>query len=292
MTIRRLLLLSFCLFFSLCSCSPEQSQDFTISHYDSESRIEINLGEPSTPASSESSGEDNSEEISGSDSSTNTSDDSQTPGGEITGTLLVKDKKYTFEGNDLVIVDVTNETNQNLSITINIKYLDASGKVLKEESQNFNQSSAGYQNYFLFRPEINFSDFSYTVDANITSATCYAKDIQCHFYGLMEYEFPDVDENGKAKRVPSLLAKTNYTYLGKTEVLAHIYYVLFNSNGEIVAIFEKGPILNYKPDPDGYDQTVVYFFDSEDWSWNWPDHLEGELTTIAVLTNVTTEIPD
>lgn len=285
-----LLFLACCL---LCSCSPEQSQDFTISHYDSESRIEINLGEPSTPASSESSGEDNSEEISGSDSSTNTSDDSQTPSGEITGTLLVKDKKYTFEGNDLVIVDVTNETNQNLSITINVNYLDASGKVLKEESQTFNQSSAGYQNYFLFSPEINFASFTYTVDAKICFGPFYAKDIKCNFYGLVEYEWPDLDENERIVRVPSLIARTNYTYWGNTKINFLVTYVVFNSSGDIVAMFGKGETLEkYTPEPDGYDSTLIYKFAPDDWSWDWPDPLEGELTALAIITNVTAEIPE
>lgn len=276
---------------SLCGCLDEQSQDFTISQYDSESRVEIDFENSSAPDDGENSDtDDNSKNSENNESQNSSSASSDDPNTE---SLLVKDKKYTFEGKDLVIIDVLNESNQNLSVTINGKYLDENGNVLKSETQTFDQFSAGYQNYFLFSPEISFSSFTYTVDAKISSGPFYAKDIKCNFYGLVEYEWPDLDENEKLVRVPSLIARTNYTYLGNTKVNFLVTYVVFNSSGEVAALFGKGETLEkYTPEPDGYDSTLIYKFDPNDWSWDWPDHLEGKLTALAILTNVTAEIPE
>lgn len=272
----------------MCGCSAEQSQDFTISLYDSESRIEIDFGEPSVPATSNVSAEE-----SGKDNSSQDVSEESVPAVEVEGTLLVKDKTYTFEGRDLVIIDVTNETNQNLSITVNGKYLDDKGNVLQEESKTFDQFSVGYQNYFLFRPEIGFADFTYTVDAEISKGPFYAKDIKCNFYGLVEFNYPDLDENENIVRVPSLLARTNYTYLGNTKVHFLMTYVIFNPAGEIVAMFDRGETLErYTPEPDGYDSAVVYKSSPDDKSWEWPEHLKGEMTALAVITSVTDIIPE
>lgn len=274
---------------SLCGCLEEQSQDFTISQYDSESRIEINFEDLSVPDKDVNSDtDDNSKNA----ENTENQNSNSSPDEPNTGTLLVKDKKYTFEGKDLVIIDVLNESNQNLSITINGKYLDENGNVLKTETQTFDQFSAGYQNYFLFRPEMNFAEFTYSIQTEMSSGPFYAKDIKCNFYGLVEYEWPDF-EGEAIKRVPSLLARTNYTYLGNTKINFLVWYVIFNSSGEVVAIFGKGETLEkYTPEPDGYDSTLIHKFDPDDWSWDWPDHLEGKLTALAVVTNVTDEIPE
>ena len=74
--------------------------------------------------------------------------------------LMIKSKKYTFEGNDIIILNVTNQTKANYIVTVRGTYLDKAGKVIKSEEQSFDQFSAGYQNNFLFNPGIAFHDFS------------------------------------------------------------------------------------------------------------------------------------
>ena len=87
----------------------------------------------------------------------------------LTGEFVVKDKKYTFEGNDLVIVSVENKTNKNYSVTVTGTYLDADGKTLKTETQTSDQYSAGFCQYFLFEPKMKFDKFTYTFERKPTA---------------------------------------------------------------------------------------------------------------------------
>ena len=97
---------SLCLVF-LISCGETETKH-EISDYDSVSRITA---------------EEN-------DASGNRTDEvSQAP---AEGEIVIKDKKYVFEGTDLVILEVDNKTNRDYSITINGTYLDENGKTVGE----------------------------------------------------------------------------------------------------------------------------------------------------------------
>ena len=80
------------------------------------------------------------------------------------GEFIVSEKKYEFKGNNLMLLYVENGTNRHYDVTINGKYLDQDGKVLKEESQTYRAFPAGWKNYFIFRPKMAFDSFDYTVE--------------------------------------------------------------------------------------------------------------------------------
>ena len=111
----------------LCSCdSGYKPIEGVISDHDDESKIQVDFDDKETSKTS-----DNSTE-------------------QTTGEFSVKAKKYAFEGNDLLILDIHNQTNKNCNIDITVNYKDESGNVVKTEKQNFTGFAADYQNYFLF----------------------------------------------------------------------------------------------------------------------------------------------
>ena len=115
---------------SLCACE-ETDTDYNISNFDSESRFQVEI-EPDNNTSQE-------------------NNNTEASRAEIqNATFLVKDKKYVYKEKDVVLLDITNETEQNLSITITMTYFDEEGEALKTEERFFEQFAAGYQNYFLF----------------------------------------------------------------------------------------------------------------------------------------------
>ena len=221
------------------------------------------------------------------DESDNSKDDSKPD--ENNGSLLIKQKKYTYDGNDLIILDVTNESNGNYSITINGTYLDESGNVLKTEKKTFDQFSAGYKNYFLFKPEMKFSQFTYTVEASKTDAPCYAKDVKYIFLGLEE-NADAIVENDKLVWRPTIVAAMNYAYNGSVTVQAFMKCVLVNESDEIIAIFEKAPVLEYDPNPEGKEHNPIYISPSD--KLDWPDNMEGTIRAFVVIEKVTDKLPD
>ena len=99
---------------------------------------------------------------------------SQPSGGEFTGEIVASEKKYTYNGNDLMLLHVENKTALHLDITIKGRYLDKSGKVIKEESQTYRAFPSGWSNYFIFRPKMTFDSFDYTFEVKEFKSTTAA----------------------------------------------------------------------------------------------------------------------
>lgn len=87
-----------------------------------------------------------------------------TSSGEITGEMVVNEKKYAFKEENLMLLNVENKTNKHVDLTIHGKYLDADGNVIKEESQSYTAFPSGWKNYFIFRPARAFESFEYTLE--------------------------------------------------------------------------------------------------------------------------------
>ena len=120
-----------------CSKEEEQNSAGTISDFESQAHIQV-----STP--------DN-ESV----------DTSREP---ITGDFVVSEKRYSYEGTDLMVLYVENKTNRHYNVTIHGTYLDENGEKLKEESQTFEGFASEWQNYFVFRPKMDFDRFEYTLE--------------------------------------------------------------------------------------------------------------------------------
>lgn len=88
---------------------------------------------------------------------------SQNPG-TFSGEFIVSEKKYTYKNENLMLLQVKNDTDTHYDLTINGKYLDADGNTIKEESQTYHAFPSGWENYFIFRPKGTFDDFDYTLE--------------------------------------------------------------------------------------------------------------------------------
>ncbi len=82
----------------------------------------------------------------------------------LTGDFVVNQKKYDYKGGNIELLHVENKTNNHLNITINGKYLDKDGKVIKEETQKFGAFPSGWSNYFIFHPRCAYDSFTYVLE--------------------------------------------------------------------------------------------------------------------------------
>lgn len=207
----------------------------------------------------------------------------------FTGEFVVKDKKYTFEGNNLVIVSVENQTNKNYSVTVEGTYLDKDGNVLKTETQTFDQYSAGYSGYFLFKPNMQFDKFTYKFETENADGPFYVKDITPKFNELREFPCA-IDEEmaqGNYTRYPTIIASFSMAYAGSTTVCAIITWCLVKENGEIIAILDNSHWLYPKDTTERTFQSKV--LQTKDDKIQWPDGWRGEIHAICVVTKVFTE---
>ena len=154
----------------LVGCSGEQEKAGTISDFESRTHIGV-----STPDESE--------------------DTSREP---LTGDFVISEKKYDYNGANLELLYIENQTNRHYDITIHGTYLDENGETIEEETQTFECFASGWSNNFIFYPRKAFDSFTYTVDMVETKGV--TKIAGC--------PIKTVDENG----IPLVSYLTEFTY--------------------------------------------------------------------------------
>ena len=97
-----------------------------------------------------------------------TSGDESASGGTshepVSGEFVVSEKKYDYNGANLELLYVENQTDRHYNVTIKGKYLDENGNTIKEETQSFVGFAAGWSNNFIFYPQMAFDSFTYTLE--------------------------------------------------------------------------------------------------------------------------------
>lgn len=208
---------------------------------------------------------------------------------QVNGEITVKDKKYVYEGTEIVILDVKNNTDKDLVLTIDGSYLDKDGNVLQTETKTFAQFYAGYQNYFLFDPKINFDSFTYTVTSEITGEDCFIKNVVVYISEPTEGR-DSVDGTFRPALVGGIGASNGNPFT----ISLDAKIILFNEQGDIVCIKRK--VDPYTTNPTHPEITSAYeewngFFvytDTEHSVGNLelPEHLKGKLTSIVCVQNI------
>ena len=201
----------------------------------------------------------------------------------LSGEFVVKDKKYTFEGNDLVIVSVENKTNKNYSVTVTGTYLDKGGNVLKTETQTFDQYSAGYNGYFMFKPDLQFDKFTYEFKTKESEGPFYAKDIVFNFKGLSD-ELSIIDEQlaqNDYTKYPSIAATFAYHYTGEVSLYPTLKWILFSEADTIIAMIDAKPMLQPNQEFDSEDMSIL--LQTMEDKLVWPEEYKGNVRAIVIV---------
>ena len=268
-------------------CSEEGERSdlnlYSEASYDNESRFVPNEEESKESSDSESNVSD--EENSRSENSV--SGESNTP---LSGEFVVKDKKYTFEGNDLVIVNVENQTNKIYSVTITGTYLDKNGNVLQTETQTFDQYYPGFSQYFLFEPKMQFDKFTYTFDAKESHDPICLKGIGLKYNGIHETLAAIREEMAKGNytKYPTVLAGYSLEHTGTTEVNVWVRWLLVNENGEILFSFDRN-VRFYPGDNYENGETHYILYQTTDEELQYPEEWKT-MQAIPVFIDYTTDM--
>jgi len=220
-------------------------------------------------------------------------ENSDAPSTEESG-FLVKDKKYAYEGNEFVILEVENKTEVNYSITITGQYHDENGTVLKTETQTFDQFYAGYHNYFIFQPQIQFSKFTYSLNFKKYSGTLFAKAFGCRLIQIEERKLDNPTEvkKGNYTLYPGIVAAIQAKNDSDTLLQAYTYYILINENNEVVAMFPRMFVVSAheKFNNDGANHVRLYQPIEPIEELEWPEKYKGEIKAIICVQKVTDQI--
>lgn len=286
-------LLSFLLILTaLCGCQEEQemSMSYTalssdpIESYDSESYFII---ETESDVSDE-----ESVTVSETPDKPSSSPENQTS----KNGFLIKDKKYPYKRpcdtayTDVVLLNVTNETNRNYEITIEMTYFAKNETQLTTETQTYQDIAAGHSTYFLFQPQISFDHYKYKVSAKEIDGACYLSNIvqmdwnsdTANFQHWLAHCY-DTVQHGDTKMYNHIYTKVSFQNQNDLLLYVRAYIIVFDRYGEIAYItlqgdaeFEAGGIL---------DRSALVYYTLADLNIDretWPENLQGELRAIII----------
>jgi len=254
-----LFFLLLCVF--LCACQKDVDTDYTIESYDAESRVQI--GQTESAASD--------------------AQHASVPESNA-GTFLVKDKTYTYGGYDVVLLDITNETATNYTVTIDMTYYDEQGGELGAETQSFEQFIAGYQNFFVFNPQIPFADYSYSVSTEEYTGEVFVTAFDYRFEGLEETRMPITEEQYKENFTyyPTIIAKFTYSSTHYEKRGAMLTMLLFNDKNELAHIIDYTPYIEPGWELGVHYKTPIIYQTMEEMP-TWPEQYQGEIRAIFCL---------
>ena len=254
--------------FAGCSENGEELNIYSEASYDNESKF-VPKEESKESATSES----------------GTSDEEYVP---LSGEFIVKDKKYTFEGNDLVLVSVENKTNKNYSVTITGTYLDKDGKAIKTETKEFEGFYSGYQNFFLFKPDINFEKFEYEVEVETYDATCHAASVKLTVPKIEKTRscITELQIQGDFQKYPTLIVYISGGNSSDIDLIAHSHIILFNEKGDIVGYKSHIPKILANT-AHGIDFDGWELYQSTEEFEEWPEELQGTLSAVVCIDKIT-----
>ena len=218
-------------------------------------------------------------------------DESQSTDAAPSGNFVVRDRKYTYEENDLALLYVENQTNQNYTLTINGAYLDENGEVLREETQTFEGFEAGWQNYFLFQPNIAFDRFTYTLETEVYTGECAASQMQLGWTQEVQlFQHNDtVSWEGYGKPVKKMQKQlsVNIYFTNHGTVPMDIAYIIIvlDSSGEIFSVYPNYISATYPPEEKHHREVfLVEDIPVED-DITLPEELQDGFTILIPLKN-------
>ena len=200
--------------------------------------------------------------------------------------FVIKSKKYDYEDNNVVIMNVENQSKNNYTVTVDMTYYDDAGNEIVKESQFFEGFDANWQKYFIFKPDRAFSSYKYTLTTEDFNGECYGKTFTFRFDGLEENRVNlGKDENGVAKGMGRGIRGKFLYKIEYSKSLDHwLTAVFFNNKGEIYHIYEISKIGNTPSYMENEFSRALVLGTAN--SVEWPEELKGETSGILILNNI------
>ena len=269
------------------SNTPEPPKD-VIGDYDNENEIEVDIGGDNVGNGNDEN--NNNDENENESDDENKDPDKQPEAGpehtNTTGKFLCKDKKYVYEGANVTILHLENQSDEYFTITINGEYLDENGEVLKTETQTFEGFPGLWQNYFVFKPDIVYDDFRYTLSAiKYSGEKIFQQSTRVHFLQIKEDKLPitelftnvsgSPDFTPDFTYYPAIISKFQFFGMPK-DLMIQSWMITFDNQGEIyhIQLYSKFNIQEGSTVVNSLKQTT-------DKKIVWPEELVGGGTGIG-----------
>ena len=213
---------------------------------------------------------------------------------DTSGNILVKEKKYSYDSSDIMVLSVENNTENAYTILIKSNFTQNDG-TKKQMVQWFTGFPAGYHNYFVFKPEIQFIDYEFEITtqpytketpiSNIvfgTDINIDSRPLVVDFYG--NHLSPDQYLTSLDLSIPIKVSEiSNYGYKYNIEI------VMFNNKGEIYLTKDISNIpFSFHNDHSREFTTSIPLLDTPWKDYKLPLELKGDIKAIVAIKSIET----
>lgn len=194
--------------------------------------------------------------------------------------FAVKDKKYNYEGNDVIILNIMNQADKSYNIGIIMTYYDENSNVLKKESKTFDGFAAGWQNYFIFQPEITFNEYKYDIMLEEFGGEIVCNKVIVDYNGLAEAKNIIWEVSTEYIKFPQIEARfLFYHTYAKSNLDSTVRVAVFDNKGELYKIFKSNFTRREATEPVHYSNMVYYNTENPS-ELVWPENLKGDTTAV------------
>lgn len=202
-------------------------------------------------------------------------------GEEISDPITVSGNKYTFEEKDVLILKAANVSSTTCNVALKVTYLDEQGNEIKNETKKFTGFAAGWENSFLFTPQITFHDYKCEVETWDFSGETLANKIVFENLGIEESD-KVTDENRNPANGIRLFA--HFTQSSNSNIKITFDIIVIGSNNEVYKIFSNDEYaIDTNPDMGYMQQTLYYTYED---TVVWPEELKGDVTVVFSLKEI------
>ena len=191
--------------------------------------------------------------------------------------FVVSGEKHTYKNKDVLLLNVKNQTDKDYDVTAVVHYFDAEGNEVKSQKQTFAGWASGYQNYFLFQPDITFDTFAYTLELEeFKGEECYTKDVTATFEGLRE-------DFARPVKYPLIYADFRVENRSGKALFIAGKRIVFDKYGNIYYMneFSESLVSGYE----NFNRLKVYSDETAE-ELIWPDELTGDVSGVYIITRV------
>ncbi len=193
------------------------------------------------------------------------------------GKFVFSEQKFDYKDQNLVLMDVKNETDANYTLKINYVFYDAEGQELLTASKTFEGFASGMQRPILLWHAIAFDSYSYTIETTPYDGVCLGENLTMEYKGLIEA----ISHHGGDVMYPTLWGTVEENNQNTTPHWRCATVILFDNTGNIYGIYTMGMEFNDSPCK-LIHRNVMNVYQHLEEKMVWPENLTGDLRCVVV----------
>lgn len=209
-----------------------------------------------------------------------------------TGQLVIKEKTYDYNGGNVTILNIANQTKYDLTLTVKVKYLDSKGKCLSSEERIVEGFPANYRNYVVFEPNMKYAKLTYELKSERYNKEAYMKYMA---FGS------NVQVTPEAQLLDILLCNdpilttviTSYNMTNShpsKDLTVYADWVVFDKYGEILWIENYHGAHSFRRNTTR-KKDRIWVIDTLWDDYKTPERIKGKCTGIVAFRSVTPDYP-